>query len=112
MPKRQKATKATNSQRTRKTAARAKHTGKAKTSALGTSPVSRGSAPQERVTKAAQILALLKQPGGATLQDIVSATGWQAHSVRGFVSGQLTKKMKLRVKSLRRDGERVYALKS
>jgi hypothetical protein len=39
------------------------------------------------------------------------ATGWQAHSVRGFVSGQLVKKMGLRVKSYRRDGERVYAIK-
>src|ERR1700734_1777987 len=59
-------------------------------------------------TKADRILALLRQPAGATLQSIMSATGWQAHSVRGFVSGQLVKKMRLRVKSFRRNGERVY----
>jgi hypothetical protein len=63
-------------------------------------------------TKANQILALLRQPSGATLNSIIKATGWQAHSVRGFVSGHLVKKMKLRVRSFRRDGERVYAIKS
>jgi hypothetical protein len=63
-------------------------------------------------TKANQILALLRQPYGATLNSIIKATGWQAHSVRGFVSGHLVKKMKLRVRSSRRNGERVYAIKS
>ena len=62
-------------------------------------------------TKADQILALLRQPSGATLQAIMKATGWQAHSVRGFISGHLVKKMGLRVDSVRRDGERVYATK-
>jgi uncharacterized protein (DUF433 family) len=63
-------------------------------------------------TKADQILALLRQPSGATLQSITKATGWQAHSVRGFISGHLVKKLGLRVKSFRQDGERVYAIKS
>jgi hypothetical protein len=67
---------------------------------------------KHRATKAEQILALLRQPAGATLQSITKATGWQAHSVRGFISGCLVKKMKLRVQSFRRDGERVYAIKS
>jgi hypothetical protein len=65
-----------------------------------------------RKTKSDQILALLKQPGGATLKAIMAATGWQAHSVRGFISGHLVKKMKLRVESLRQNGERVYAIKN
>jgi hypothetical protein len=63
-------------------------------------------------TKAGHIIALLKQPAGATLEAIMAATGWQAHSVRGFVSGHLVNKMKLRVRSLRRDGKRVYAIKN
>jgi hypothetical protein len=63
-----------------------------------------------RKTKSDQILALMKQPGGATLKAIMAATSWQAHSVRGFISGHLVKKMKHRVKSSRRDGERVYAV--
>ena len=63
-------------------------------------------------TKTDRILALLTQPSGATLKAIMTATGWQSHSVRGFISGQLVKKMGLRVKSYRRDGERVYAIES
>ena len=63
-------------------------------------------------TKADQILALLRRPSGAALTAIMAETGWQAHSVRGFISGHLVKKMKLRVQSFRQDGERVYAIKS
>ena len=62
-------------------------------------------------TKTEQIIALLKQPSGATLKALMAATGWQSHSVRGFVSGHLGKKMGLKVKSFERDGERVYALR-
>jgi hypothetical protein len=66
----------------------------------------------KRKTKADQILALVKQPGGATLKAIMSATSWKAHSVRGFISGYVVKRMKLTVKSFRRDGERAYAIKT
>ena len=62
-------------------------------------------------SKTAKVIGLLRQPTGASLKAIMLATGWQAHSVRGFISGQLGKKMGLRVRSFRRDGERVYALK-
>ena len=65
-----------------------------------------------QTTKTARVIALLEQPEGATLQAIMKATGWQAHSVRGFVSGQLAKKMGLRIRSFSRDGERVYKLKA
>jgi hypothetical protein len=66
----------------------------------------------KRKTKADQILALMKQPDGATLKSIMKVTRWQAHSVRGFISGHLVKKMGLEVQSFRRDGERVYAITS
>lgn len=82
---------------------------KARNAAKGKRP-SKTRASKEQ-TKAARILALLEKPEGATLKAIMAATGWQAHSVRGFISGQLVKKMGLRVKSTRRDGERVYATK-
>jgi hypothetical protein len=62
-------------------------------------------------SKTARVIALLRQPGGASLKVIMHATRWQAHSVRGFISGQLGKKMGLRVRSFERDGERVYAIK-
>src|SRR3954451_19931764 len=63
-----------------------------------------------RRTTAERILELLKAPEGATLAALMQATGWQAHSVRGFLSGKLSKQMGLRVSSLRRNGGRVYAL--
>jgi Protein of unknown function (DUF3489) len=62
-------------------------------------------------TKTAQLIALLRQPKGATLKTIMQATGWLAHSVRGFISRQVGQKMGLRVRSFKRDGERVYAVK-
>jgi hypothetical protein len=60
----------------------------------------------------ARVIALLRQPTGASLKTIMRVTGWQAHSVRGFISGQLGKRMGLRVNPFERDGERVYAIKS
>jgi len=61
-------------------------------------------------TKTDRIIDLLRQPSGATLQDIMAASDWQAHSVRGFISGQLRNRMGLRVKSIERNGGRVYAI--
>ena len=65
-----------------------------------------------RITKTDQIIALLKKPSGASLKAIMRATGWQAHSVRGFISGKLGKQLGLKVKSAERDGERVYSLRN
>jgi hypothetical protein len=62
-------------------------------------------------SKKAEVVALLERKGGATLTEIMKATKWQAHSVRGFISRALGKKMGLSVVSVRRDdGERVYAI--
>ena len=66
---------------------------------------------QGKNTKTAKIMALLKQSAGASLKTLMRETGWQSHSVRGFISGQLGKKMGLRVRSFQRDGERVYVIK-
>jgi hypothetical protein len=64
-------------------------------------------------SKTEAILALIKQPGGAMLKVIMEATQWQAHSVRGFVSGTLNKKMGLTVISVRSEsGERTYLIKA
>jgi hypothetical protein len=63
-------------------------------------------------TKKAKVLALLKRPQGATSAELRQATGWQAHSVRGFLSGTLHKQMGLQVQSGKRpDGERIYSLR-
>src|SRR6266516_3853400 len=62
-------------------------------------------------SKTAKVLELVKRSGGATLKQLMKATGWQAHSVRGFLSGTLGKKMGLQIESSKtNDGERVYSL--
>ena len=54
---------------------------------------------------------LLRRKGGATLAEIMEASGWQAHSVRGFVSGTLGKKMGLTLESSKgENGGRVYRI--
>ena len=64
-------------------------------------------------SKKAAVITMLKRPKGATLDDLVKATGWQAHSVRGFLSGSLRKALGLNVKSSKSsDGQRVYQLKA
>jgi Protein of unknown function (DUF3489) len=70
------------------------------------------SAPVARaVSKKAQILKLVQRPGGATLPELQEATGWQAHSVRGFLSGVLSKQMGRTILSAKGpDGRRRYAV--
>jgi hypothetical protein len=64
-------------------------------------------------SKKAAVIALLHKANGVTLEDIMKATGWQAHSVRGFISGSLIKKSGLAVESFKRDsGDRAYAIRS
>ncbi len=50
-------------------------------------------------TKTAVLVRLLSRKKGATIADLVEATGWQAHSIRGAISGKLKKKMGLTIKS-------------
>jgi hypothetical protein len=83
-------------------------------SAAGSTPRSgkkKGVSAVRQDSKKAAILEMLRRSGGATLGEIMKATKWQAHSVRGFISGNVTKKMSLAVRSTRReDGERVYQI--
>jgi hypothetical protein len=62
-------------------------------------------------TKKKIVLELLRRPTGATLTELTEATGWQAHSVRGFLSGAIRTKMGLQVDSSKRpDGSRTYSI--
>jgi hypothetical protein len=70
------------------------------------------SAPAPRVgSKQAKVIDLLSRPTGANMHDLVKATGWQAHSVRGVISAALKKKLGLAVVSEKAEsGERRYRI--
>ena len=62
-------------------------------------------------SKKAIVLDLLRRKDGATMAEIAKATDWQNHSIRGFISGNLTKKMGLTVESSKNEaGERTYRI--
>ena len=66
------------------------------------------SVPRE-FSKKAIVLEMLRRKEGATLAEIGKATNWQSHSIRGFISGAITKKMGLKVESTKQEGgERHY----
>jgi hypothetical protein len=94
-------------------------------SAKKTTPAKKGAKSAKRATvpkkdtrarqgsKTEKVLDLLKQAGGATLKELMKATGWQPHSVRGFLSGTVGKKMGLAVCSAKgEDGQRSYSVKA
>ena len=81
----------------------------------------KAAAPTAKATKASsgrpnpdskqdRVVALLQQPRGATLDVLVNATGWQKHSVRGFLAGTVRKKLKLPLISEKVDGIRTYRI--
>ncbi len=78
--------------KTRPASPKARQPGRSATNATPVPPARAG-------TKQATLIDLLRRPGGATIADLVKATGWQPHSVRGAISGALKKKLGLTVTS-------------
>ena len=64
----------------------------------------RGESKQETLIK------LLKRPGGATIDEMAKATGWQRHSIRGVMSGVLKKRLGLSIASEKEERGRVYRI--
>lgn len=89
----------------------AKRTKPARTSPKGKLKSATASQQRRSGSKKEKILKLLKRPEGASLQQLQKATGWQAHSVRGFLSGAIKKRLGLPVHSHpSADGTRVYRI--
>ena len=61
-------------------------------------------------SKIAKVIEMLRRPSGASIKAIMSATGWQSHSVRGAISGAIKKKLGLKVASETRNGARFYRI--
>jgi uncharacterized protein DUF3489 len=59
-------------------------------------------------SKKARVLALLRRPNGVTIATIMGSTGWQPHTVRGFLAAVVRKKLGLRLESEKTKSERVY----
>jgi DNA-binding MarR family transcriptional regulator len=80
-------------------------------SAAATTKIEKAQTAVRQGTKQALMIDLLKRKKGATIAEIVAATGWQAHSVRGVISGALKKKLSLTVTSEKvGDRGRVYQI--
>lgn len=62
------------------------------------------------VSKQSRIVEMLRAPGGATIAAVMKATGWQQHSVRGFLAGTIRKKMGLELTSETSGDGRVYRI--
>jgi hypothetical protein len=63
-------------------------------------------------SKQSRVIAMLRSPPGATIDAMMKVTGWQQHSVRGFLSGVVRKRLKLNLSSEKVDGNRAYQIKS
>jgi hypothetical protein len=53
---------------------------------------------------------MLQSPPGTTIDAIMKATGWQQHSVRGFLAGVVRKRLKLKLVSKKVNGNRIYQI--
>ena len=74
----------------------------------GDKPARKRPGTKPRETKQSRAIALLRSAKGATIDALMKATGWQQHSVRGFLAGVVRKRLRLELESMIVDGRRVY----
>ena len=77
-------------------------------SAIEALPEPEPSAEAKRPSKQDEVVAMLRRPEGATVDEVATATGWQRHTVRGVFSGTLKKKLGLALASAKEERGRVY----
>jgi hypothetical protein len=77
-----------------------------------TKPAAKTPARKQPTTKAGQIVELLSRPAGASIAEMMKATGWQAHSIRGFMSGHLKKLGRSVQSGLDEGGTRRYRMET
>ena len=75
-----------------------------------TAPRTEGVPKEIASSKQAQVIAMLRSASGATIAAMMQQTGWQQHSVRGFLAGVVRKRLKLKLNSMKVDGDRVYRI--
>jgi hypothetical protein len=86
---------------------------KSEQAATAKTPVKAEESTVERITKQECILNLLSRPEGASIEEMVQATEWQQHSVRGFLAGTVKKKLGFSLSSLKPDdGVRRYRIET
>ena len=83
-----------------------------KSSPASNAPViaAKPSLPAPDESKQSRVIAMLQSPTGATIPAMMKTTGWQQHSVRGFLAGVVRKRLKLKLNSKKVDGNRVYQI--
>ena len=74
------------------------------------SAVSAAAAANKRANKQTKLLDLLRRPTGATIAALSEASGWQQHSVRGFLAGVVRKKLGLELASAVEADQRIYRI--
>ena len=106
-----RASKTKGAPKAKKTASKPAAKKDAKPASKKASKTEKDAAVPREFSKKAIVLDLMRRKDGATMAEIAKATDWQNHSIRGFISGNLTKKMGLTVESAKNaQGERTYRI--
>lgn len=86
------------------------NTGRKRPAKTLSSPVSASEPVQKLASKTEELVAMLSRDTGATIADMMAASGWMAHSVRGFMAGALRKRLGHTVSSEMTGAGRVYRI--